>query len=804
MRGLIILIFALPSLVLAQKNTCQYHKNETKNSFVSAAANAANVGNNSRSDTFDIQHYHIDLDLMQASSQQISARCDIRFQALMMNQTAIAFDLFGLTVDSVKMDGTHLTFNHQDQRLTVQTGAISMSQATELSVFYHGVPLVDGSNFGGFDFESGYWYNLGVAFQYEPHNFGRAWFPCFDNFVERSSFEFTIHTPPNYISYGNGLLQSETITSDRLVRRWKTTTEFPTYLASVAAAPYVEIQDEFVSITGDTIPVLLACKVGDSLELINSFEHLEAAFHAFEDKFGPYKWEKVGYVATPVGAMEHPGNIAYPTGLIDGTLSGESIMAHELAHHWFGNLITCHQAEEMWINEGWAEYLSIYFLEEVYDENTYLEAVRNNHLNMLNTAHTSDGGYFVLADMPQNITYGRHTYNKGADVIHSLRNYMGDSLFFEAHKALLTQYSFQDISSETFRNTLSAQGFASAEAFFDDWIFQKGWSAFDLRVLNVYSNTAGYIANIELHQNLKEADNYYTEVPLTISFYDENLNEHHQTIVCSGEYMNLEINNIPFQPTLVVLNDDDRISLAAYHEKQMITASGNQFFNAIDLILNVESIQDSALFFAQQYWLAPDGAYNSDRYILSPDRYWNIESSKIGNLQASLEFKYKGNLPDIKDFGLMQHLGASGLDETQLVLMYRADGQDSWQPYENQENNTGSNTLNTVGRIKANNLKAGDYTLAIDLWPLETEVFDKTEQWAIAPNPSSAILSYFGPTEHIKSVSICNDKGECMAKLKPSKLKQSISVDHLPTGHYLFVIHAKKGKTMSKPFIIQH
>ncbi|MGB0428531.1 MAG: M1 family aminopeptidase, partial [Flavobacteriales bacterium] len=84
--------------------------------------------------------------------------------------------------------------------------------------------------------------------------------------------------------------------------------------------------------------------------------------------------EKVGYVATPVGAMEHPGNIAYPTGLIDGTLSGESIMAHELAHHWFGNLITCHQAEEMWINEGWAEYLSIYFLEEVYDENTYLEA----------------------------------------------------------------------------------------------------------------------------------------------------------------------------------------------------------------------------------------------------------------------------------------------------------------------------------------------------------------------------------------------------------------------------------------------
>lgn len=429
MRNLILVFGMVSTFGFAQKNTCQHFKLPLTSS---ASLALADIGNNSRSDTFDIINYTIDLDLTDGQNENISAACEVKFTPLISGQNTIRLDLFGLTVDSVKYNQTTTTFNHTDQSLLVDLGAVNnIADTNSVQVYYHGTPLVDGSTFGGFDFNGSYWYNLGVAFQYEPHNFGRGWFPCFDNFVERSTFKFNVTTPSFITSYANGnLISSTNPTPTTLLRVWETETDFPTYLASVAAAPYIEITKTFTSITGSQIPVVLACLPADSANLEASFVNLEASFHAFENKFGAYKWEKVGYAVTPVGAMEHPGNIAYPSNLVNGNLSGETIMAHELAHHWFGNLITCNDAKEMWINEGWAEYLSYFFLEDVYGTERYMTEIRNNHLNMLNTAHTADGGYQILAEMPINITYGRHTYNKGADVIHTMRSYAGDAQFF--------------------------------------------------------------------------------------------------------------------------------------------------------------------------------------------------------------------------------------------------------------------------------------------------------------------------------------------------------------------------------------
>jgi aminopeptidase N len=99
----------------------------------------------------------------------------------------------------------------------------------------------------------------------------------------------------------------------------------------------------------------------------NSFIHLQDAFDNHEAWFGHHRWDRVGYCLTGQGAMEHATNISYPVSITNGSLTYETTMAHELAHHWFGDQITCARAEEMYLNEGFAEYISYLFLERVYD-----------------------------------------------------------------------------------------------------------------------------------------------------------------------------------------------------------------------------------------------------------------------------------------------------------------------------------------------------------------------------------------------------------------------------------------------------
>lgn len=800
MRKLGLILLLIGANALAQKNTCQHLKSQVA---LPPSANFVDIGNNTRSDTFDILNYTINLDLTDGDNQVIHAMCGVKFKPLMGGQNTIRLDLFGLTVDSVKYNNQITTFTHVDQSLNVDfTSSPSLTDTSVVDVYYHGTPLVDGSSFGGFDFNGSYWYNLGVAFQYEPHNFGRGWFPCFDNFVERSTYRFEVKTPLNYVSYANGnLISSTQPTASTLYRVWETETDFPTYLASVAAAPYIEINKSFTSINGDQIPVVLACLPGDSLEIEQSFVNLQASFDAFEEKFGPYKWEKIGYAVTPVGAMEHPGNIAYPANLVNGNLSGETIMAHELAHHWFGNLITCNDAKEMWINEGWAEYLSIYFLEAVYGEERYLEEVRNNHLNMLNSAHIADNGYQILAEMPINITYGRHTYNKGADVIHTLRSYMGDADFFTIIKNLLSTYSFSDITSEQFRDYLINNGFADAQHYFDDWIFQKGWTQFDVNTYSVSQNQSDYTVDIEFVQNLKEAPNYYTNVPVTVTFYDAGLNKSEHLVKLSGAYTDQTF-TVPFEPTMVSINEDDKISLAAYHEKTWVKAVQNKNYSNVDIKLNSTAVTDSVLVYLKQNWVGPSGVYNDAQYIMSPDRYWQVKSPDFTNLTANLEFKYNGNNDFLKDFDLMQNISTNAYSEDRMVLMYREHGGMPWQPHPDQELIPGSNVYNKTGRIKAFNIQPGDYAFAISKWPIGAQEHETNTSWQIFPNPAKQNI-YLEGAEGVKSASICDSLGRSIMEIKASELKSPIDISGLSEGSYIFAIHKAFGNRESKIFVVK-
>ncbi|MEO6303847.1 MAG: hypothetical protein ABIP51_11815, partial [Bacteroidia bacterium] len=193
MRNHIKIAFVFAALictkVTAQNYGCQAGKNSQ------ALTSIYYSPENHRSDTFDILKYTINLEIGNFTTKLLQGNTQIRFAPKLNGRTYIRFDLLKLLIDSVKENTTILTYNYNDTILKVNFTAPKNTTDTSIfTVYYHGQPQGDPTGWGGFYFDNTggaqYAYNLGVGFGAKPHNYGRVWFPCFDNFVERSKYEF--------------------------------------------------------------------------------------------------------------------------------------------------------------------------------------------------------------------------------------------------------------------------------------------------------------------------------------------------------------------------------------------------------------------------------------------------------------------------------------------------------------------------------------------------------------------------------------------------------------------------------------
>ncbi len=693
----------------------------------------------------DLLHQRIELNL--ALGSIIEGHCTITAVPRADGTDHFPLQLLTLAVDSVTSTNGDLAFTQagEDLDITLPT-PIGTQDTITLTVHYHGDPVVDASGFGGFYTTGQYSYNLGVAFTAIPHSFGRAWFPCADNFTERSSYEFLVTTPATWNAWCNGSLIAESQPSPTTrLRHWRIDETMPAYLASVAASNYVAVRDTFQSTAGPQIPVTLVARPPDTTNMKNSFLHLPEAFHTFEDWFGPYRWERVGYVLTPEGAMEHPTSIHYPVSIADGSLSYQTIMAHELGHHWFGDLITCDRPEEMYINEGFAEYLSYLFVEAVNGREAYLNTVRANHKKMVHQAHQLDQGWWALDSVPQAWTYGEHSYNKGADIIHTLRSYMGDSLFRIGFTSFMDTYAYQPVNTELLRDHLQAATGLSLTDFFADWVQQPGWSAFEIRGTQSEQSGDHWNTHVTLGQKLRGPAQPYHTVPITLVMVGSSWHEQHRVhISASGDLTEVDVTS-PFEPKGFWLNDDDLISMAITGSTDTITSGSFHSMGLANMDLTLPAFSDTMLIRAEQYWVGPDNAPADDpwAYVISPDRYWRVQGVFPQGISARIFYDGRdltaGNLDPL----LMRDSLGVDFREDSLVMLWRSHPGDTWVEWPSSVNPLGSAT-DGYGRITVDSLAAGEYTLA---WRKSAVGIAEDEvaaaQWTLAPNPAkdTALLS---------------------------------------------------------------
>lgn len=780
-----------------------------------AEINAANL----RSDTFDIVHYNIKTDISSYSSKKIKGECSVFFAPKMPNLTSITLDLLGLTVDSVKnAAGESLSFNHQGLSLLINfPTAYAQGDTNSITVWYQGTPIQSPSDFGGVYFESNYIYNLSIGLTDDPHNFGHAWFPCFDNFEERSTYELSFLTTLPFRTYATGDFVAETPLPNDNQKVWRSyTLDVPscTYHVSFAAADYGHIVRPHTNLWGEEYPIELLAHHSDTTKTKNAcINYLHEALDCFEYWFGPYPYNKVGYAIATRGAMENPGNTIYPASLIEpGNLSVNiSILTHELAHQWWGNVVTVGSEADMWVKEGNAEYGAHLFIEHLSGEDAFVELEKANNLDMLKNAHISDGAYLPLSPMPHSITYGTTTYNKGAMTMHNLRYYLGDSLFRSGMTYLQTALRYEAMDAYEMRDTLSAFTGVDLTDFFADWIFNPGWAdyALDSCVVTPLANGT-FQADVHVRQGLRASNHFHHNTPVEVNFRKANGDLESVKMMVAGEHGSGSF-ILPFEPTFCMLNRNQKLNLAQVNYEKDITAPGSVSAGNTGFTMTVKAVppSDTAFFWAEHHWSAPEITPNLPSTVkLSSTHYWRVDGVWPEGFVTNGVFRYDdGSTNTELDADLLVPT-----PEDSIMLLWRPGAGHEWQLCPRTTQLTFTSTTDGFGIFRADTMLRGEYAFATGyIEQISGTQTPKTDLagMEVFPNPTKGDVQVFvkNPMSNECVLSVNTLWGvEVYSEIIPSYNGNGLfewNTEALPAGVYLLQLTDNSGKVIAVEKLIK-
>lgn len=790
---LMMIFFSVNNLNSQSMSKCQIVKGTQQISSLYYSAE------NMRSDTFDVLHYDIHLEMIY-SSTEIKGYTDVKLVPKINGQTSVSLDLLKMQIDSV-FAGTNLaSYVYNDTLLSVSLGGTkNIGDTFNVIVYYHGVPQMDASGWGGFYFNGNYAFNLGVGFAAKPHNFGRVWFPCFDNFVEKSTYDFYITSDSSKFAYCNGALVSDTIISGKRTRHWKMSNELPSYLASVAVADYREVK-QVISTPLHTISAVIAARASDTNGVKSAFIHLPNAVNIFEDKYGMYRWNRVGYCLVPFssGAMEHATNIAYPQLAIGTTVYESQLMAHELSHHWWGDLVTCETQEDMWLNEGMATYSEMIFLENMYNYSQYESQLLSMLSEMIQFGNFKEQQYWAVSGVSAQYTYSDHVYKKGAIVAHNLRTYLGDSLFFGGLKYVLNQKQFKNMNSSEFQTLLENFTGKSLNKFFQNWVFGGGYPVFVIDSAK-YQNVGGsYLATVYVKQKRHGAVNYFDSVPVDISFFDSNWVPYNFKVILSGS-VSVITATLNFLPQFEILNYNKKLAYATMGDAKVIKNTGNITFANSKVSINVTNAgNDSSFIYIEHHFAGADGQKNltGKKYKISNQHFWRVSGKLSNGFAAKLRLYYNGNII-YSGYGCMDTCLAS-INADSITVLYRPNAASDWREMSFTKYPSGSKS----GMLFVDSLLLGEYTFANKAGTftgIEKIDFNKMREIKIYPNPTQNTIEFVLPEENYQNY-LCSIYSTDMKKIKTLQMtkNEKLDVSNLPVGYYFLVIKSKENNYYAK------
>jgi len=801
-NAITVLLLALVSTSLFGQNkyvSCHHTKKKIKVEPMTKKQKDDMLKNIARSDTFDILHYDLHLDVRDYTGDYLIGNTIITYAPKMDGVTSITLDLRQLTVDSITANGVPLTYSHIDSDLVIDLPTETITgEEGEISIWYQGTPYLD-PQWGGFYFQNNYIYNLGIGISTIPPNFGKVWYPCFDTYVERALYDFYVTSDDGWKAYCQGdLIEEVVIDEETVMRHYSLDKPIPTYLSAIAVADYESYEYVHTGVNGD-IPVRLTSKPNNQADMQSRFAGLGNSIDALEYWFGPEYWGQIGYVLTVDGAMEHPTNIAYPQSMMGASVFlNEDLFTHELGHHWWGDMVSQSTYNHMWLKEGPAEYSQHLMREFVGGTDAYLDAVKLNHETVMESAHIDDEGYQVLSPIPDAHIYGTHSYNKGASIMHSMRGYMGDEMFRQGLQFVLDSTLNGVLDPELFSTLLTLNTGVEMADFFNDWVYKPGFASFELNAINTTEDGGVYTHDIEVEQKLRECPELYSNVPIEITAFAADMSRFTSSFVADGELTNVEMTT-DFEPLFFAINTNNQLNLAKLdNEYEIVEETNTVTIPYTEFKVKVNTVGEPSKIFVEHQWVSPDQgnlAANIDE--ISDSQYWTINGNWDELTFVEGRLSYWGSNENAMDWDLF------GDTEEGALLVYREGPEMPWQEYPYYTPFIGSLT-NGNGSFRIDSLLTGEYTFGKGETLVGLEEFNSENvQISVYPNPvyENFKLDYNVTTN--VNVELVDGAGRMVKSWHGVRNdNRNFDVSNLSTGQYILRIYTEKGPLIGKKKIV--
>ncbi|HEY7784535.1 MAG TPA: M1 family metallopeptidase [Pyrinomonadaceae bacterium] len=468
-------------------------------------------------DSWKPTHYNVEITLNEPLSELTTAKAEISVQILKNNVSIIDLDFGEMTVDSVKVEKQPVLFNHTSGRLEVRLARpLERGAQISIEVVYHGKPkdgLVMRND------KDGRPSVVGDNWPDRVHH----WIPSLDHPSAKATVNFSITAPKRALVVANGKPGPVETTSET-TRTWKFTEAHP-------IPPYCMIfaAGEFAKIPGDSTLTSLSYLVpkSDAVSAAKGFAPAAPSLKLFTQTIAPYPYEKLALIVgnTQFGGMENSGAIVFASDILNRSSNSPSsrtfglstglveLVAHEIAHQWFGDSVTESTWADLWLSEGFATYFAGYFVQK-----TDGEAAFQNYMNSTGQTYLS---YARQVRTPLHDTetsnlmrlLNPNNYQKGAWVLHMLRSELGDEAFFKGIRSYYNDYKNSVASSDDLRSALEKSSGQDLKPFFKAWVYGPGHPHYQM---NWEWDESKRVVRVTIYQ-VQTEELFPNTIPLAIS-----------------------------------------------------------------------------------------------------------------------------------------------------------------------------------------------------------------------------------------------------------------------------------------------
>lgn len=574
MKKLVLALLLLNSVVYAQICKERVHAIAEQEAFANAGKLATLINPNTQN--YDVTYHKLEFTVDPAVNA-ITGKVTTTFTAL-ADMNSVTFELSNqLTVSSTKENGTALSFvqNSSNELVINFTTTHASGGSYSVEIEYSGTPV--GGGFGSFIQST---HNGSPVIWTLSEPFGALdWWPCKQDLNDKvNSIDVYITAPSQYVSVSNGVEpQAPVISGSNKITHFHHGYPIPAYLVAIAVTNY-DVYTQTAGTAPNTYPIInYLYPESNTLTIQNQLAQTPLLIDLYSNLFEiyPFHNEKYGHAQFGWGGgMEHT-TVSFMVGF------DRQLVAHELAHQWFGDKITCGTWKDIWLNEGFATYCASLAYENFDGVNAFI----SDKADMVSYITSQPYGNVYLNDTQaldvNRIFNSRVTYNKGAMVLEMLRWKLGDTAFFQGMKNYLadTNLAYNYAVTSQFQAHMEAVYGSSLTEFFNDWIYKQGFPSYTITAQNIGTNQYQFTVN----QTQSHSSVSFFEMPIPVRAYDSLGNSFDITLnnTTNGQVFS---ETLPFEMTSFDIDPD--VHLISNNNTAILTSAGFIHENAVSIFPN--------------------------------------------------------------------------------------------------------------------------------------------------------------------------------------------------------------------------